>query len=70
MSWAINYIPTAYPIFVAYYTITKSNSTEQQKTYPVINLQDLNSLVEPNMYLLRSQEEIINMLQDCKYISC
>lgn len=66
MAYTINHTPSAYLVFIIYYN---SKPRELAKDRPVVNTYSLNQLAEPDLYLLPIQEEIINMLIGCDYIS-
>lgn len=69
MSWAKGYTPSGYPIFVVYWYIHNPDGTTITKEYIVIDLCGVNKILEPDIYPLPTQDEILQLLQGKCFIS-
>jgi hypothetical protein len=69
LSWANTHTPSGYPVFVAWRTVNKPDGTRQPAGRPVVDLRGLNKRVEPDIYPIPTQQEIIQMVAGCQYIS-
>jgi hypothetical protein len=69
MSWSKNHTPSAHPVFVVWKTITMPDGTEIRKSRPVVDFRGSNKLQEPDLYPLPTQDEIIQLARNKRYIS-
>jgi hypothetical protein len=68
VSWADGHTPSAYPVFVVWRRIVKDGKPTM-KGRVVVDIRHLNSISEPDLYPVPSQEEILNMLRGKHFIT-
>lgn len=69
LSPATGHTPSAYPVFVVWKTVTDQNGQTKEKGRVVIDLRGVNKEVVPDLYPIPIQEDIINMVRGCRYIT-
>lgn len=69
LSPATGHTPLAYLVFIIQKTVTDQNSQTKEKGCVVIDLCGVNKEVVPDLYPIPIQEDIINIVRGCRYIT-
>lgn len=70
MNYAVGHTPSAYPVFVVWKDVwDPTTNSYKEKGRVVVDLRGANKEAEPDLYPVPSQDEIINLLRGCRYIT-
>jgi RNase H-like domain found in reverse transcriptase/Reverse transcriptase (RNA-dependent DNA polymerase)/Integrase zinc binding domain len=69
MRWADSHTPSGYPVFVAWRLVNQPDGSRVRKGRTVVDIRNMNRIVEPDIYPLPAQQEIIQMVAGRNYVS-